>query len=49
MLAWFEAERRKRPRSPSADALENNENFRGKMTSTRNDEGMTSVIVLTGG
>jgi hypothetical protein len=43
MLAWFEAERKKRPRSPNADASEHEENLRGKSgesTSTRN-EGMS--------
>jgi hypothetical protein len=41
MLAWFEAERKKRPRSPNADASENEENLQGpgKSASTRN-EGM---------
>jgi hypothetical protein len=37
MLAWFEAERRKRPRSQNADGSENEENPKKKKASTRND------------
>ena len=40
MLAWFEAQGKKRPRSPDADASEDEENLQGKPASTRN-EGMS--------
>lgn len=36
MLAWFEAQGKKRPRSPNADASENEENIQGKSASNKN-------------
>lgn len=38
MLAWFEAERKKRPRSPAnVDGLENDANHQKKMATTEKD------------
>ena len=37
MLAWFEAERKKRPHSPNAEGSENDENPKKKSASTRNE------------
>jgi hypothetical protein len=47
MLAWFEAERKKRPSSPNADASENEVNLQGKSASgsTRN-EGMLLLLSI---
>jgi hypothetical protein len=42
MLAWYEAERKKRPRSPKVDGSENEENPQKKLVSTRN-EGMLNL------
>ena len=57
MLAWFEAERKKRPRSPesppNADGSENEANSQNKSMSTRNegmsisDESGFSVLINT--
>jgi hypothetical protein len=35
MLAWFEAQGKKRPRSPNVDVSENEENPQNKSASTR--------------
>ena len=37
MLAWFEAQGKKRPRSPDVDGSENEENPKGKVAITRNE------------